>query len=390
MSSYGERSDEEDVLELIGVNENQDSNHGSGDELQGDQGEGFQPQNSDDNGVENAGQKVIPKGPKRAKSTVPRLTTERLKGPKGVHTIEKYFEGFKFYRKGREKEDLDRIMKRLEHWSYRLFPKLNFDDCLTKIEQLGTKKDLQVFLKKYRTDMITADDDIMRPELIDDDEDDKQEDSPPQEEFDLLLAEQIEKQRQKDVTVADTSAFDNLLAFANSQNQTQIQTPRKEPSSALSGEVKERIERNRRLALERKLATMKRLQALKMISTGDNQEASTNDQSKNNSTQKPSNGEQAIDNENNSERMEDDAEPIFSINVDNQNSASQNDSSKKVIDTDSIDLISSNLNSERMEEDIPISFENLIENQDPDTENGNKNIEAEDQMEDAVPSLTSS
>lgn len=387
MSSRGERSDEEDVLELIGVNENQESDHGSGDELQAnDQLEGFQPQNSDDNDPgnnENAGQKVTPKGPKRAKSNVPRLTTERLRGPKGVHTIEKYFEGFKFHGKGREKEDLDRIMKRLEHWSHRLFPKLNFDDCLEKIENLGVKKDLQVFLKRYRLDMVTADEDVMRPDLVDDDDDDdRPADSAPQEEFDLLLAEQIDKQRQKDTSVADSSAFDDLLASTSYQNQSQVRTPRKEPSSALSDEVKERIERNRKLAMERKLATMKKLQGLKMNKTGDNQNASTNDESKNNSTQKPSDGGPVLDSENNSERMED-TEPIAPY-VDNN--LSQSDSTEKVNDSQSADLISSNLNSERMEEDIPVSTENLIENQDPGSQN--KNLETVEQMED-VSSLMS-
>ena len=36
--------------------------------------------------------------------------------------------------------DLDRVMKRLEHWGHRLFPKLDFDDFLERLEKLGTKK----------------------------------------------------------------------------------------------------------------------------------------------------------------------------------------------------------------------------------------------------------
>lgn len=85
------------------------------------------------------------------------LNTERLKGPKGVHTIEKLYQGYKFHGKGNEKKDLDSVMKKLEYWAYRLFPKLEFDDFLTKCETLGHKKDLQVHLKKYRLRMIDAD-----------------------------------------------------------------------------------------------------------------------------------------------------------------------------------------------------------------------------------------
>ncbi|XP_011341926.2 LOW QUALITY PROTEIN: protein TIPIN homolog [Ooceraea biroi] len=80
------------------------------------------------------------------RNPAPKLNTERLKGPNGIQIIEKYFEAFKFYGKGHEKTDLDRIMKRLEHWSYRLFPKYHFDDFLARAEQLGAKKDLRDIL----------------------------------------------------------------------------------------------------------------------------------------------------------------------------------------------------------------------------------------------------
>ncbi|KYN26803.1 Protein TIPIN like protein [Trachymyrmex cornetzi] len=130
------------------------------------------------------------------RNPVPKLNTERLTGPNGIQTIEKYFEGFKFYSKGHEKTDLDRIMKRLEHWSYRLFPNYHFDDFLTRLEQLGTKKDLQVFIKKYRLDMITK---ILSTNLItndsDKDDEDGQEQSAPLDDFDLLITEQIQKQK---------------------------------------------------------------------------------------------------------------------------------------------------------------------------------------------------
>lgn len=99
------------------------------------------------------------------------LNTARLKSQKGIHTIEKVYEGFKFKGKGREKEDLDRVMKKLEYWAFRLFPKLDFDDFLDKCEHLGHKKDLQTHLKKYRLGMITADDICAENDIIDDKDD---------------------------------------------------------------------------------------------------------------------------------------------------------------------------------------------------------------------------
>lgn len=192
------------------------------------------------------------------RNPIPKLNTERLKGPNGIHTIEKYFEGFKFYGKGHEKKDLDRIMKRLEHWSYRLFPKYHFDDFLTRVEQLGAKKDLQVFIKKYRLDMLTSDDnnDLIIHSNSDNEED--QQESVPLDDFDLLITEQIEKQKQNKASVpaapstSNEDAFDELLMQSDNVRNSQIQ----DTSTArdkLSEEVKEKIERNKQLALQRRL-----------------------------------------------------------------------------------------------------------------------------------------
>lgn len=196
------------------------------------------------------------------RNPLPKLNTERLKGPKGIHTIEKYFEGFKYYEKGYEKLDLDRIMKRLEHWGHRLFPKLDFDDFLERLEKLGTKKDLQVFIKKYRQDMINEDIDIINQDNIDTEENKEQDE--PIDEFDLLIAEQIEKQKQVmqqssfNVAATNNDAFDKLLSESNTANS--LFTTNTSNSSQLSNEVKERIEKNRQQAIQRRLAKLKEMQ----------------------------------------------------------------------------------------------------------------------------------
>ncbi|KRT84103.1 hypothetical protein AMK59_813, partial [Oryctes borbonicus] len=61
-----------------------------------------------------------------------------------------------------EEEDLRMIMKTYEYWCHRLFPKFSFDDCLAKLEKLGTKKDVQVYLKKLRMDLIFDEDQPIR------------------------------------------------------------------------------------------------------------------------------------------------------------------------------------------------------------------------------------
>ena len=150
--------DQDDEAEEDGAQEgNQDVNL-SGDEVK--------------EGDENEDKKVQPPPKKTITRKLFVLNSQRLKGPKGVHTIEKLYEGFKFKGKGHEKEDLDRVMKRLEYWAFRLFPKLDYDDFLAKCEHLGHKKDLQTHLKRYRLGLISADDNLASNEFIEEDETD--------------------------------------------------------------------------------------------------------------------------------------------------------------------------------------------------------------------------
>lgn len=206
--------------------------------------------------------RIDPSKPKShtVRKPIPKLNTERLKGPNGIHTIEKYFEGFKFYGKGHEKTDLDRIMKRLEHWSYRLFPKYHFDDFLTRAEQLGKKKDLQVFIKKYRLDMLPSDNDLIINDNMDDEED--QQESAPMDDFDLLITEQIQKQKQAEErasvdAASNEDAFDKLLTQSNNMSNSQVEPTASTAKDDLNDEVKERIERNKQLAIQRRLQRQK-------------------------------------------------------------------------------------------------------------------------------------
>ncbi|XP_076751868.1 TIMELESS-interacting protein [Xylocopa sonorina] len=250
-------SDYEDDDDIVAEYEKQESDGNQGNV---DKNEGFDSENEESKEEENTARRVDPSSSKRhvVRNPLPKLNTERLKGPKGIHTIEKYFEGFKFHGQGYEKYDLDKIMKRLEHWGHRLFPKLDFDDFLEKLEKLGTKKDLQVFIKKYRQDMINEDNDIINQDNMDAEEDKEQYE--PIDEFDLLIAEQIEKQKQvmqhtsPNVSATNNHAFDNLLSQSNVKTSQCSATT---TTSQLTDEVKKRIERNRQQAIQRRLARLK-------------------------------------------------------------------------------------------------------------------------------------
>uniref|UniRef100_A0A1A9UL50 TIMELESS-interacting protein n=1 Tax=Glossina austeni TaxID=7395 RepID=A0A1A9UL50_GLOAU len=122
-----------------------------------------------------------------------RLTVETLSGPRGIHTIEDYFQNIGYKGKGYEKQDLDEIMKRLQHWGHRMYPTYKFDDVLSKIEVLGKKKPLQVHMSRYRLGLLES----LKPDKDaseDGKEIEEETDIPVNEvydEFDALLDEQI-------------------------------------------------------------------------------------------------------------------------------------------------------------------------------------------------------
>lgn len=105
-----------------------------------------QVENEVEEGEEEAGteRKVIK--PKRVLKPRPKLDAPLLTGPKGLSAISGYFNNVKYKGKGHEEEDLNFIMKIYEHWCHRLFPKYPFDDCLKKIEILGNRRPIIVYI----------------------------------------------------------------------------------------------------------------------------------------------------------------------------------------------------------------------------------------------------
>lgn len=77
----------------------------------------------------------------RIRKPIPKLDNDRIMGARGVHTLEELFADFKPHGKGHEFEDLDVVMKKMEHWAHRLFPKLPFNSVLDIIaNRLGKRK----------------------------------------------------------------------------------------------------------------------------------------------------------------------------------------------------------------------------------------------------------
>jgi len=103
------------------------------------------------------------------------LLINRLIGRTGVSTIPDIFKDFQFGGKGRERQDLGKILAKLEHWIHLLHPKQPFDQSLQRIEFLGLKrKVVKTHLKKIRmgllNDELVTTDDIVQEHDGDDDD----------------------------------------------------------------------------------------------------------------------------------------------------------------------------------------------------------------------------
>ncbi|XP_022127682.2 TIMELESS-interacting protein [Pieris rapae] len=171
------------------------------------------------------------------------LNPARLTGPRGIQVIPEHFKDFKFKGKGHEKEDLDLVLKKLEHWAYRLYPKFKFEDCLKKIETLGKKRPVMVHLHKIRSDQFVSDELVVQK-----DSSDEETAEPEPDEFDKLLQQQIELARA-------TPGPANKSIDASVENRS-LAVPITTSSPSISEEQTQRMLRNRKLAEERRHAKL--------------------------------------------------------------------------------------------------------------------------------------
>lgn len=186
---------------------------------------------------------VEPKKKRVVKNPQPKLNPARLMGPRGIAVLEDTFKDFEFHGKGFEKSDLNQLMKRLEHWAHRLFPKFTFDDCLQKIENLGHKKEVKTYVKRVRMGLVNE---VELPSLNDEVDEKEEQIDEPIDAFDALIGQQLSLSH---VSQPYTALQDASQSSAQPQVQTAVKT--------LTEEQKERMRRNRLLAEQRKLERLK-------------------------------------------------------------------------------------------------------------------------------------
>lgn len=197
-----------------------------------------------------------------------RLNVERLKSDRGVHTIENYFNGIKFRGKGYEREDLNMVIKKMEHWAHRCYPAYTFNDFIAQVEKLGRKKEMQTHMYRYRRGLL--EDVAKRNEIVEDNEimesASQMEGFQPIDELDEIIDQQIQNYSMAPKTPAHDRTFDSIRSSVvatprlREQNPIQASTPVatrvEEPSTSMAAprmtsEQMARIAENRRLAQER-------------------------------------------------------------------------------------------------------------------------------------------
>ncbi|XP_067827369.1 TIMELESS-interacting protein [Heptranchias perlo] len=180
---------------------------------------------------------VLRKGVKRPR---PKLDAQRLTSDRGLPALRNLFNDVRFKGKGHESEDVKTLLRHMEHWAHRLYPKLQFEEFIDKVESLGGKKEVQTCLKKIRLDIPITHEDFISNEVVEND---------------------------------DGLQIDNLETSFNAM-PSQPAAESTPSSSALSEEQRFRIERNKQLALERRQAKLQSTNQTSSNDLGDSQSLS--------------------------------------------------------------------------------------------------------------------
>uniref|UniRef100_A0A2K6LG89 TIMELESS-interacting protein n=1 Tax=Rhinopithecus bieti TaxID=61621 RepID=A0A2K6LG89_RHIBE len=170
-------------------------------------GEGIEPDEESGSGA------LVPVPPKRTvKRNIPKLDAQRMR---------LLFSIFIFMCQA---EDLKMLIRHMEHWAHRLFPKLQFEDFIDRVEYLGSKKEVQTCLKRIRLDLPILHEDFVSNN------------------------DEVAENNEHDVTATE------LDPFLTNSSESEIFTS--ESSRSLTEEQQQRIERNKQLALERRQAKL--------------------------------------------------------------------------------------------------------------------------------------
>ncbi|VDM77557.1 unnamed protein product [Strongylus vulgaris] len=90
----------------------------------------------------------------------PKLNEATITGPKGIQALRESFKNYKPDPSKDPYENLSVMLKKYEHWAHVMFPKLKFEDVVSRCEALGERRIVKVYMTKSRLDMPLTDDDF--------------------------------------------------------------------------------------------------------------------------------------------------------------------------------------------------------------------------------------
>lgn len=232
------------------------------------------------------------------KNPQPKLNPERLMGQRGIQTIEELFSDWESRGKGKEFEDLDIIMKKMEHWAHRLYPKLPFDEVLNIIaNRLGKKKVVQTHVKKIRLGMAT------QPVHIGADED--------------LVVDNTDHEVERYGDEDQPDVFNELLKQAGAGDHPPLPPVNPVGRPGLTDEQRERIRINKELAAARKKEKQDKerraAEELENIATAPSATEWNNDLPTENSEHEVSNIKSNIEEESNPRITNDESEELMDL-----------------------------------------------------------------------------
>uniref|UniRef100_A0A3B4EWP6 TIMELESS-interacting protein n=1 Tax=Pundamilia nyererei TaxID=303518 RepID=A0A3B4EWP6_9CICH len=126
--------------------------------------------------------------------------------------------------------DLRLLMQKMENWAHRLYPKLQFEDFIDKVERLGSKKEVQTCLKRIRLDM-------------------------PLTHEDFTSTDEVQRELE---TFGNPDLF-SRESFINAPQGQIAEALAPPPTPSLTEEQQKRIELNRQRALEKRLARQQQI-----------------------------------------------------------------------------------------------------------------------------------
>lgn len=182
---------------------------------------------------EGTAEEVKPARKRVVKNPRPKLNKDRLASAKGIPELLRLSKNIHWRGKGCELQDLDTTLSVLEHWSHRLFPQLDSDNFFSTLERLGTKREVQTYMRKLRMGLEgdAVDGDQPFVENLDDGIVEEEEEPTFEDPFSSLLGE-------------------SLQAGNHRMSSTEVLTSQQ--TDEASQELRERMERSRQQALERR------------------------------------------------------------------------------------------------------------------------------------------